>query len=356
MPREGKQGRGKKSRTAALSKTTGVRAPRRAVAPRKTSARVAATTPHTVALVGAGRLGTALALALAGTGYRFDALVAQHKAHARRAARLFASTRPRAFAATELSALPLTDLLLIATPDGEIAATAARLARSTHELNELNDQRVSLKRSAPRIALHTSGALSSDVLAPLRAAGFAVGSLHPLVSVSDARAGALSLRGAHYCIEGDARAVAFARKIVRALGGRSFSIKPADKALYHAAAVIASGHTVALFDLAAELLARCGVAPAAARKALLPLTASTLTNLLTADQPAHALTGPFARGDTTTIQRNLAALAATNDADALHIYALLGARLLRLAAQKGITAHAHTEIATMLADALRRAR
>ena len=174
------------------------------------------------------------------------------------------------------------------------------------------------------------------------------------VTTAIGRAGAQDLRGAHFCIEGDAKAVAAARRLVRALGGRSFTIAPSDKALYHAAAVLASGHTVALFDLASELLARCGVAPAAARKALLPLTASTLANLLAAAQPAAALTGPFARGDAATVRRNLTALAASDDESALKIYILLGQRALQLAEQTGINAGTRAEIAAALASALRR--
>jgi predicted short-subunit dehydrogenase-like oxidoreductase (DUF2520 family) len=288
----------------------------------------------TLTVVGAGRLGTALALALAAEGYRVSAVVTRRKQHARRVAKLFSSPYPLALATAELSELPKTDLLLISTPDDQIAATAARLAaiNDTHKL-------------AP-VALHTSGALNSDALNALRAAGLAVGSLHPLVSISDARAGAADLHHAFYCVEGDAAAVRAARRMVRALAGHSFSIKAEDKALYHAAAVLASGHTVALFDLAAELLARCGVAPPAARRALSPLTQSTLNNLLTARTTAQALTGPFARGDVQTVRRNLAALAA--DPDTLRIYALLGAHALRLAKQKGVPVAVIKEIEAVL--------
>ena len=301
MPREAKRARGKKTREI------------------------------TLAVVGAGRLGPALARALAARGYRTSALVARNKQHARRAARLFPRPRPRALAASELAKLPPADLLLISTPDDQIAATAALLAHAP---------------LGAGVALHTSGALSSDALAALRAAGCAVGSLHPLVSVSDAQTGAESLRRAFFCVEGDAAAVRAGRKIVRALGGHSFSIRPADKALYHAAAVLAAGHTVALFELAAELLARCGVSARAARRALLPLTESTLNNLLAARTPAHALTGPFARGDAATVRKNLAALAA--DPAAHDIYALLGAHALRLARRRGVPAAALKEIEAAL--------
>ncbi len=296
-----------------------------------------------VAIVGAGRLGTALALALAAHGYQVNALVARRRSSAQRAARLFKHPQPIALDMRELAALPhAIDLLLITTPDDQIAATAARLAQSElARSNNASDAHAHNKHARKQnrcVVLHTSGALSSAELAELRACGFAVGSLHPLVSVSDARAGAESLSGAYYCVEGDGAAVRAARKLVRALAGHSFSIKPADKALYHAAAVLAAGHTVALFDLAAELLAHCGVTRAHARRALSPLTYSTLTNLLAAHDPARALTGPFARGDAATIRKSLAALGTLTDSAARNIYALLGAHALRLARTKG--AHA----------------
>lgn len=294
---------------------------------------------RTVAVVGAGRLGSALALALTTRGYRINALVANSEAHARRQARLFSTPRPRALAAAELNALPRTALLIIATPDDQIAATAARLA-ALHADDPT-------KRRAP-IVLHTSGALSSDVLAPLRVVGCAVGSLHPLVSVSTAQTGAGSLRGAFYCIEGDATALQAARRLVRALAGHSLSIRAEDKALYHAAAVLAAGHTVALFDLASQVLAHCGVNHRAARRALLPLTSSTLQNLLAGRTPAQALTGPFARGDAATVRRNLAALAALDDPAALYIYALLGQHALELAAEHGLASARVAEIAQAL--------
>ncbi|PYS91148.1 MAG: DUF2520 domain-containing protein [Acidobacteria bacterium] len=341
MPREGRRDESKDATTKRAARARVVAA-KHTDARRKRVAASAPTQPRTVAIVGAGRVGSALALALAACGYHISALVTNNGAHARHVARLFSTPRPHALAATQLASLPRTDLLLIATPDGQIAKTAAQLAGrlATHR-----DQ----ARSTTRIALHTSGALSSDVLSELRATGYAVGSLHPLVSVSEAQAGAASLRGAFYCVEGDARAVKVARQIVRALGGRSFSIKPADKALYHAAAVLASGHTVALFALATELLAHCGVARQDARRALLPLTQSTLTNLLNARTPAHALTGPFARGDAATVRRNLAALSTLDDLIALHIYALLGQQALRLAQTKTARA-ARAEIEAALAS------
>jgi predicted short-subunit dehydrogenase-like oxidoreductase (DUF2520 family) len=276
----------------------------------------------TVTIIGAGRLGTALALALYRHGYTVEAVVARRITHARRAARLIASG-PRALTDRQLDLLPPSDLLFITTPDDAVERSARDLlAASVSTIDE------------ERTALHTSGALSSTVLSPLREAGFHIGSMHPLVSVSDPLAGALSLEKAFYCVEGDAAASRVARAIVRSLGGHSFSISTRDKALYHAAAVMASGHATALFDLAIEMLTHCGLNARRARAVLMPLLRSTIENLSTHD-PAGALTGTFARADTATVRRHLAALRNLSLHDALAAYVLLGRRSIRLAKLKG---------------------
>jgi predicted short-subunit dehydrogenase-like oxidoreductase (DUF2520 family) len=313
--------------------------------------RTASPKQTSVAIIGAGRLGSALALALSQNGYRIAVLVARRAQRARLAARAI-TPEPLALGATQLNLLPDTDLLLVTTPDDQIAAVAARLARS---FAARSDARLAAHRPPRRrIALHASGALPSDVLAPLAAHAFSLGSIHPLVSISDAAAGGASnLRGAFYCLEGEARALRAARRIVRALGGQSFSVAARDKALYHAAAVITSGHTVALFSLAVSLLKRCGLSDARARQVLLPLLGSTLDNLR-ANTPEHALTGTFARADLATVRKHLAALGAAKTSDALAIYALLGERSLRLAALRNkFDPSVFDEIALLLRKAFR---
>ncbi|HEV2800585.1 MAG TPA: DUF2520 domain-containing protein [Pyrinomonadaceae bacterium] len=321
-----------------------------------------------VAIVGAGRLGSALALALSQSGYQLAALVARRGRHARLIARTL-SPRPLVLDATRLDLLPDTvDLILITTPDDQLTEVAARLAEASaaHRVEQTTAQHApstsrrkqQSHRRTSRVALHASGALTSDALAPLRDEGFSLGSLHPLVSISEPRAGARSLTGgAFYCLEGDAPALAAARRIVRALGGRSFSINARDKSLYHAAAVITSGHTVALFSLASDLLSLCGLTDRRARQVLLPLLASTLDNLR-AHAPGEALTGTFARADLRTVRKHLAALgeAADTDRDALAVYALLGARSLRLAARRhsNFDPAVAKEIATLLRRVLER--
>jgi len=270
----------------------------------------------TVAIIGSGRLGSALAIALDQKGYRIKYLVARRRSSARRTAALLdAAATP--LAAKEMRELPAAELLLIATPDDQIATVASWLSRLKSD---------SLLKPT---ALHTSGALSSQVLVPLSKKGWHVGSIHPLASVSEPRAGALSLRGAFWCVEGDSAAVRLARNVVRDLEGKSFSIDSIYKPLYHAAAVMASGNVVALFDVALEMLGQCGLKKREAQRILLPLLVTTVQNLNDKD-PAKALTGTFSRGDVETVKRHLAALKSNELPDALELYRLLGKRSLKL--------------------------
>lgn len=282
-------------------------------------------------------MGGALALALAECGYRVEALVARRKSQAASIARLL-SSKPQALSSSELSNLPASDIVFITTPDDAINEAASRLAA------ELVD---STKR---RVALHTSGALSSDELKSLRARGLSTGSMHPLVAVTDARTGAESLRRAFFCIEGECEALRAARRIVRSFGARAFSISTRDKALYHAAAVTSSGHVVALFDIASEMLARCGLTSREARAILAPLLKSTIDNLA-AHEPARALTGTFARADVSTVRRHVEAIEREKMKDALAAYTLLGRRSLRLAKKRGADAASLEEILKALDEA-----
>jgi predicted short-subunit dehydrogenase-like oxidoreductase (DUF2520 family) len=294
----------------------------------------------TINIIGAGRLGTALAYALSSRGHSIAAIVSRRKAHARRAARLIGDKRTRALAQKELDQLPHADIIFITTPDDVIAEVAAQLATSL----KLD------RRGKSSTVLHASGALSSEVLSVLRARGFQTGSMHPLVSVSEPRAGAQSLQKAFYCVEGERAAVALARGIVRDLGGQSFSLDSRDKALYHAAAVMASGHVVALLDIAAGMLVRCGLSERRARAVLMPLVRSTVDNL-SQSEPKRALTGTFARADTATVLRHLDTLRAPGLRDALAVYILLGQHSLQLARANA----ADTAALKQIAQALRKA-
>lgn len=271
-----------------------------------------------VSIIGAGRLGGALAIALEKRGYKIVNLVSRSAESAKILSEKLSSA-PEICSIENLFESNPSEVVFITTPDPEIEKTAENLSRLKERAAEQT------------VFLHTSGALSSEILVSLRKINAKVGSMHPLVSVSDAFIGAEKFRGAFFCLEGDAEVVEVSKKIVADLEGNSFSIPTAQKSLYHAAAVICAGHMVALFDLAAETLSDCGLEKAEARKILLPLVRSTIENLQK-QTPASALTGTFARADLATMQRHLESL---QNKSALPIYVELGKRSLRLAAQQG---------------------
>lgn len=274
----------------------------------------------TVSIIGAGRLGHALGLALHAADYSIAAVVTKTASHAKNAAASISlSTLP--LAAEQLERLPPSDIVLLCTPDDVVELLAKQLAKLGARKNTAY--------------LHTSGALSSAVLAPLANKGFTTGSMHPLVSISDPIIGANIFRGAFFCVESETEALEVGRSIVRDLGGSSFTIPAGKKALYHAAAVMASPHLVSLIDLAMEVLMACGVKPKRAQNILLPLIESTASNLKASDS-GHALTGTFARGDLATVQRHLEALSPKKFAAAREIYKLLGVHSLDLAKKNGL--------------------
>jgi predicted short-subunit dehydrogenase-like oxidoreductase (DUF2520 family) len=172
------------------------------------------------------------------------------------------------------------DVVLIATPDAAIAGVAAAVAPGA------------------AVVVHLAGSLGLEVLEPYPVERRAA--VHPLVALPSAEIGARRLRaGATFAVAGHAVAAA----IVADLGGRSFVVADEDRAAYHAAAVIASNHVVALLGQAERVAAAAGV-PLAAYLDLVRATVDNVADL----GPAAALTGPAARGDWATIQRHLAAL------------------------------------------------
>lgn len=199
--------------------------------------------------------------------------------------------------------------LMFCVPDDVLSATAAAwsrdLVREGHEVG---------------VALHTSGFHGAEALAPLRRAGTAVGSWHPLVALPEPRKGALE--GVSVGLEGDAAAVALGERLARALEMRVVRIRSGEKARYHAAAVFASNYLVACLSVASrELEASCEGAPGV--DLLLPLARSALDGVAGAGLIAGA-TGPLVRGDSGTVAGHLAAL----DPTTASLYRALAAELL----------------------------
>jgi predicted short-subunit dehydrogenase-like oxidoreductase (DUF2520 family) len=170
-------------------------------------------------------------------------------------------------------------LLLVATPDGALAATAATLA----------------ERPQAAVALHLSGALGAAALAPLRAAGCAVGSLHPLRAFPRTLSSPAVARRTFFALDGDPPALALGARLAAAWGAPSAPVPGALRPLYHLAATWAAGGTSTLVLAAATLHQQLGL-PAATGPGLVELARGALGALTTKLDPG-AITGPVARGE-----------------------------------------------------------
>ena len=283
-------------------------------------------------------MGGALAIALARNGFTVENLIVRNLEKAEKIAALILPA-PKILHFDEIADLS-SDAIIIATQDSEIERAAEHLAG---------------KLSGKPFVFHTSGSLSSGVLDKPKETGCKTGSLHPLVSISDAIRGADSFKKVFFCLEGDAEAVALAEKIVERLGGKSFSIDAKYKTLYHASAVTACGHLVALFDVATEMLQKCGLSEPQAREILLPLVKSTAENL-ERQTAARALTGTFARADDETLRRQIDALADNVSPEALEVFLHLGARSLDLAESQGANREKLAEMQKLIALAKKKSR
>lgn len=254
----------------------------------------------TIGIVGAGNLGSSLALALHEAGYRVVEVVT-------RAAR---RSQPRARAiAKKIGARLLTigeplssDLLWFCVPDREIANCAATITRTSSW--------------GGRLAFHSSGALTSDELGILRRRGAHTAAVHPVMTfVKTVRP---DLAGVPFALEGDAGALRVAKALVRSLGGRPFSIIARHKAAYHAWGAFASPLLIALLVTAERVARAAGISRSSARKWMLPILRQTLSNYET-HGPAAAFSGPIVRGDVDTVRKHLRTLSSVSDARDVYV-------------------------------------
>ncbi len=243
-----------------------------------------------IAIVGPGRLGTALAVELARAGYRVREVISRGSHNSRRRASELARL-VRARAAANHNAPLDADLIWFCVPDREIVAAARKLAPLT--------------RWKGKIAFHSSGALASDELNALRLHGAAVASVHPMMTF--VRGSIPSLKGVPFGVEGDAAAVRVARRVVDDLGGEVFTVRKPDKAAYHAWGSFASPLVVAVLVTAEQVARAAGLSAAEARRKMLPIVEQTVANYARLG-PAGAFSGPVVRGDAAIIGKHLQVL------------------------------------------------
>ena len=263
--------------------------------------------------IGAGKVGSAMAVGLSRIGYQISAVYSRSFASAERLSALLpdchACQQPQEVAA-------ISDMVFITTPDDAIASVAEQI----HWRRE-------------QYVLHCSGALSLDVLEPAQRDGAVTGSLHPLQSFAGIDQAVKNLPCSTFALEGREPLLSLLKQIVSLLGGRAIVLKAGDKALYHAAAVFTSNYTVTLLRMAAKLWESFGISQAEAVPALLPLLRGTVDNIESTGLPA-CLTGPVARGDLDTIRKNLEAIS-TSCPSLLSVYKEMGYQTIPIAVASG---------------------
>jgi len=266
-----------------------------------------------VAVVGAGRVGTAVAVLLGRAGHRIVG-VAGGERTAERVAR-FLPDVPVLAAET---AAAEAELVVLGVPDDAIGPTAERIAGAG-------------AFSAGAWVAHLSGATGLDVLAPARAAAARPLALHPLQTFPDVEDALARIPGCPIGVTAeDEEGFETGEGLARDLGGRPFRIEDEAKPLYHAAAVFASNYVVTSIAVAERLLGLAGVG---GDDVLRPLVAATVENVGNLG-PGRALTGPAVRGDAGTVERNLEAVAAAAP-DAVDAYVALARQALRLGVDAG---------------------
>ncbi|MGH2756123.1 MAG: Rossmann-like and DUF2520 domain-containing protein [Actinomycetota bacterium] len=276
-------------------------------------------------LVGAGRVGTAVAALLQRADWHVAGVISRSPAAAERAAARFGSE------VVTYRAAPEADLYLLAVPDAAIAEVATSLAPAVSERS---------------LAVHLAGSLGTAPLAPLADAGAAVAALHPVQACPDVDTAIARLPGSAWGVTCDPALAARCNELIGALGGTPVHVGAAQRPLWHAAAVMTSNGIAALMAFGESLLASIGVADPVT--VLGPLAAGTVANAREGGGGGATLTGPVVRGEAETLRRHLDALR-TAAPDLVPGYRLAAQTILAAAARNGrLPAGTEDEIAAVV--------
>ena len=242
-----------------------------------------------VAIVGMGKVGTAVGFLLRSAGYGIEA-IADRSSAALNKGITYTGGRPYINPA---EAAQHADCIIITTGDDAIAAVCEEIAEGG-----------AIARGAK--VVHMSGAGGLDLLDSAKRAGAYVASIHPIQAFADVSGAIRNIPGSTFGITADECIREWAVQMVRDLGGTPFFVPEADKPLYHAAACIASNYLVTLVHIVEQIYLALGLDREEAIRSVWPLIKGTISNI-EAKGTVQSLTGPIARGDSGTIGRHVAA-------------------------------------------------
>jgi predicted short-subunit dehydrogenase-like oxidoreductase (DUF2520 family) len=250
-----------------------------------------------VSVIGAGKVGSTIAILLRRNGYKIISVISQRKTSAKKLSKLVRCTQY----SKNLSEIhPSTDILVLAVPEDNLLTVAREIAKA----KQINFKHL--------YAFHTSGALSSKVLRPLERKGTVVFSLHPIqtfpkkMNLSDQ---IQRMKNVCYGFEGPTKAYRIASEIVKRIRGHIVRISIERKILYHIVCVFASNFSIVLLGVVNKLLKHIG--GGLRIEHLQPLVVSSISNSFRLN-PEKALTGPIIRGSFVTVRNHLKQLTKTN--------------------------------------------
>ncbi len=277
--------------------------------------------------IGAGTVGTALAVRLSSKGYQIAAVSSRSQDSARNLAEAVGGCQ---VFDNNQSVADTAELVFITTPDDAITPVASQI-----------------QWHAGQSVVHCSGADSTDILQAARESGAQAGVLHPLQTFAGVKQAIENIPGSTFALEAEEPLLNILKDMATALEGHWVVLKASDKVLYHAAAVIACNYMVTLVKLATDLWQTFSIPSHQATQALIPLLHGTINNIETVGIP-QCLTGPIARGDTGTIKKHLDALQKAAPA-MLSTYRELGLQTIPIALAKGrINQHQAKELQAIL--------
>lgn len=274
---------------------------------------------HHLAIIGAGRVGSAIAFLASKKAYEIIGLCCDRMEYSESAAAFLnqnelAKESPGPW-------LHDADLILITTPDDVIGSVCAEIARREYI-------------NPGSVVAHCSGVHPSSILKPAEDIGCFIGSVHPLQSCATKDLAVKILPGSFFGVEGSEEAKRVLKDLVIAIGGRILEIATSDKPIYHAGAAVASNFLVGLINFALSLYESIGIDRREGIQALTPLFDGTIGNIKDVGIP-DALTGPIMRGDLGTVETHLRAIK-RQVPSYIPLYCALGFETLRVAISKGV--------------------
>lgn len=263
--------------------------------------------------IGAGTVGTALAVLLSRKGYPVAGVYDISSEFSERLAALVTGC---IVMQSSQQVADAADLIFITTTDDVIEQVASHV-----------------KWAASKNVVHCSGSNSVAILENAKKLGAKVGGFHPLQTFASVQQAIENMPGSTFTIETDEPLLAILQEVAFNLDGNWIKLNAGDKVAYHAAAVFASNYLVTLVKMATDLWQTFSIPPEQSVKALIPLIRGTLHNIETIGLP-NCLTGPIARNDVDTIRKHLAEIR-DKTPELLFPYKELGLQTISIAEAKG---------------------